>query len=97
MNSCAGFQGYKLKNQIRTPGNGDLATATPSASWPRAAGVAVLARFPPKVHDGPDSAASDLLGKQQLAVEAEGHLNAPVKLSEHSSPLSGFLKLSQPI
>jgi hypothetical protein len=32
-----------------------------------------------------------------LRVEAEGHLGATVKPSEHSSPLSGFLKLSQPI
>jgi hypothetical protein len=33
----------------------------------------------------------------KLRVAAQGHLNAPVELSEHPSPLSGFLKLSQPI
>jgi hypothetical protein len=33
-----------------------------------------------------------------LRVYAEGHLNAPIEnKSEHSSPLSGSLKLSQPI
>ena len=36
-------------------------------------------------------------GNNKLRVEPEGHLNAPVELSEHPSPLSGFLKLSQPI
>src|ERR1019366_7506595 len=38
------------------------------------------------------------VSKQQVArVDAEGHLNAIVGWSEHSSPLSGSLKLSQPI
>jgi hypothetical protein len=37
-------------------------------------GLAVLARFPPKVHDGPNFAASDLLGKQQLARRGGGPL-----------------------
>jgi hypothetical protein len=36
-------------------------------------------------------------GNNDLHVEAEGHLSAPVRSSEHPSPLSGFLKLSQPI
>ena len=36
-------------------------------------------------------------GNNKLRVEGEGHLSAPVESSEHPSPLSGFLKLSQPI
>jgi hypothetical protein len=36
-------------------------------------------------------------GTNRLSVEAEGHLNAPIELSEHPSPLSDFLKLRQPI
>jgi hypothetical protein len=36
-------------------------------------------------------------GTNRLRVEAEGHVNAPIELSERPSPLSDFLKLSQPI
>src|SRR5450755_4713001 len=35
-------------------------------------------------------------GNNMLRVEGEGHLSAPVESSEHPSPLSGSLKLSQP-
>jgi hypothetical protein len=36
-------------------------------------------------------------GNSKLGFEAEGHSSAPIYASEHPSPLSGFLKLSQPI
>jgi hypothetical protein len=74
-----------------------LRQVMPSFSRPRATGVAVLARFPPKVHDGRTPQHRICCGISRLRVEAEGHLNAPTGLSEHPSPLSDFLNLSQPI
>ena|SRR5579864_532667 len=58
--------------------NGDFATVTPSLSYRRVTGVAVLARFPPKIHDGPDSAASHLFLKQQVALRGRGPLKCTV-------------------
>ena len=58
--------------------NRDFATVTPSFSCPRATGVAVSARFPPKVHDGPDSAASDLSWNQQVARRGRGPLKCTI-------------------
>ena len=77
--------------------NGDFATVTPSLSCSRATGLAVLAFFPPKVQGGQTPQHQIRFGNNKLRVEAEGHLSATVESSEHSSPLSGFLKLSQPI
>src|ERR1700676_2042972 len=55
----------------------------------------VCACFPPKVHDGTLTLGcricSVTIETTSCAVNAEGHSNATVKWSEHSSPLSGSL------
>lgn len=61
-------------------------------------GLAVCACFPPRsTRWNLSSALPYLLSTyryNELRVDAEGHLSASVESSEHSSPLSGFLKLS---
>jgi hypothetical protein len=59
--------------------------------------VAVLAPFPQSYTTGQTPQHWICWGNNNLHVKADGHSNARVKLSEHPSPLSGFLKLSQPI
>jgi hypothetical protein len=80
--------------------------AMPSLSFPFLSVYFITATAPfvlallPKVHAGtqtlPCRTCFLAYGYNKLRIDAQGHLNAPVKQSEHPSPLSGSLKLSQP-